>query len=65
MRRLSKIIRIANRCKDLIKIEGYAVFEDDWIRECDNLLINENGQEFNVLGYRKIEETVFESMGFI
>ena len=39
-------------------LDGYVMFEDDWITENDKILYNQNNQLFNVLGFKVIEKNI-------
>jgi hypothetical protein len=56
MRRKNTIIGIADRTRELIKVEGYYIFNDNWITDTRKRLINENGEIFNILDCQVISK---------
>lgn len=39
-------------------MKGYAVFKDNWISKNDNVLFNQNNEEFLVLDFQEVVENV-------
>ena len=54
--RKNTIIGIADRTRELVKIEGYCIFDDNWITDSRKRLVNENGEIFNILDCQVISK---------
>ena len=60
VRKGTAIKKVINRIDEYYSegLDGYVMFEDDWITENDKILYNQNNQLFNVLGFKVIEKNI-------
>jgi hypothetical protein len=52
----NKVKKILDGVTSNIKLNGYIMFEDNWITENDKTLYNEKGDSFSVLDFEEIKE---------
>jgi len=56
IRKYNKINRIGD--EHIYSLKDFVIFEDRWIIEGDKILVDDNGEEYNVLEYKVIKEDV-------
>lgn len=56
MKRGTKINRIGVGVTSYLKVKDYAILEDNWITEHDKVLVDQNGNQYNVLDFIEIKE---------
>ena len=54
----SKILRFCDRYHDGFSLDGFVLFEDNWIGEENKVLYNQDGIAFNVLEFQEIEKNM-------
>jgi len=54
----TKVNKIGDGVKTLLKVKGYAILEDRWVSENDKFLFDQNGNTYTVLDFTEIEEYI-------